>query len=531
MLIDTTLLDALPDAFLLVQDGIIRWASSGASKLLGAAPGALEGRPFADVLAPGEAERLGTFEHQRSTGWELPATGRVRFVRVSDGALVDTDVQTGAPPPPGEPASTTLYCARNVADVQRAEELLGKLADLGRDPRAMLGADALLDAAEPIFLALEWTGALTEILDDGSITRRVIAPVNHPVGDYARTLLDRKTPFDKTPILAEVVRTAEAVFLPNVPTLLSGPPRTAVPLGESMTRARLTRSAWCPVVRDGRVTHLFAVAGRDLTEHDMVALRMFAAQIGAANRMLDLHAALLQRERLAAIGEMAAVIAHEVRNPLAVIFNALNGLRRPGRAPGDEEQLLAVAWEEAERMKRLVSDLLEFAHPNKPMVESVALAPLVQEAIAAVRRDPGVPHANLAELEVSIPEAIPTVEADPLRLYRALVNLLTNAFQHVPATGTVRIAAERAGEGEVRISVYNDGVPIADANVRRIFDPFFTTQATGTGLGLAVVRRVVEEVGGRIGLDATGTGVSFSLWLRSEPREAERRSRNGITPG
>lgn len=520
MLLDTALLDSVPAAFLLVEGGVVRWASRGASTLLGAPHEALRGRALAELLAPGEAERLRTFDEQRRAGWELPATSRVRFVRASDGALVDTEIQTGAQAATAGGEEQLLYCVRGVAELQRAEELIGKLADLGRDPQAMLGADALLTAAEPIFLALDWTGAFTEIAPQGSITRRVFAPPGHPVGDYGKTLIDRLLPLDQTPILAEVVLRREAVFLPNVPTLLAGPPRAAVPLGESMTQARLTRSAWCPVVRDGRVTHLLAVAGKDLTERDMVALRLFAAQIGAAIRLRELHVALLQHERLAAIGEMAAVIAHDIRNPLAVIFNALSGMRRPQCGPEDQALLNRVAWEEAERMKRLVTDLLELAHPNQPMIETVPLGPIVGDAVAAALRDPGLTREGPPSMEVQVPATLPAVEADPLRLHRALVNLLTNALQHVPRGGKVRVSAERAGDEAVRLTVYNDGPSIAPEVAPRVFDPFFTTRSSGTGLGLAVVRRIAEEIGGRVELDPTESGASFSLWLRVEPAAA-----------
>jgi two-component system sensor histidine kinase HydH len=273
------------------------------------------------------------------------------------------------------------------------------------------------------------------------------------------------------------------------------------------------------VLRDGRVTHLLAVGGKDITEGDMVALRLFAAQIGAAIRMRELHDALLQRERLAAIGEMAAVMAHEIRNPLGVFFNAVSGLRRLVHGPVEAKGLLAVAWEEAERLKRLVADLLEFARPHAPCLEVVDLAPVVEAAAAVVQRDPALQYAGTALLEVRVEEGLPPVQADAARLHWALVNLLMNAFQHVPPEGRVRISAERAGDGEVRLSVHNDGPPIASDVAPRIFDPFFTTRATGTGLGLAVVRRIVKDLGGRIALDSNDVGVSFSVWLKSRQTE------------
>jgi PAS domain S-box-containing protein len=240
-------------------------------------------------------------------------------------------------------------------------------------------------------------------------------------------------------------------------------------------------------------------------------------------RMRELQHALIQRERLAAIGEMAAVMAHEIRNPLGVIFNSIGGLRRLVRGPHDAQALLDLAWEEAERLKRLVADLLEFASPYRPSLEVVDVAPIVAEAVAAAQRDPVFPRGSGAPIEVRLPPGMPQVHADPARLHRALVNLLTNALQHVAPGGRVQVSAGPAGDAELRITVHNDGAPLAPEVAQRVFDPFFTTRAAGTGLGLAVVRRIVEDLGGRIELDACDRGdrgdrgVSFSVWLQRSP--------------
>jgi len=523
MLIDASVLDALPDAFLLVDEGVLQWVSRGASKMLDAPAEALRGRTLRSLVAAGEIERLDMLDEQRLAGWSLPETCRVRFVRVSDAAVVDADVQTGALP--GRGAQARIYCARDATENRRAEVLVGQLAEVGAGPECMVGAEAMLDAAAPIFTELGWTVAFTDVVEGGSITRKILAPEGDPIGAYGRTLIDKVTPFAQTPVLTEIARVGRAVFLPNLPSLQERPVSLATALSESMTRARLTRSAWCPVVRDGRVTHVLAVAGKDVSERDVVALSLFAARIGAAVRMRELQAALLHRERLAAIGEMAAVVAHEVRNPLAVIFNAVGGLRRVLGAPPDAASLLQVAWEEAERLKKLVDDLLELAHPKEPEVQAVELASIIREAAACVRRDSALPSTATSALELALADALPRVQADPIRLHRALVNLLTNAFQHVPPHGTVRVTAAPAGDAEVRITVGNDGEPIAPEVARRMFEPFVTTKATGTGLGLALVRRIVEEVGGRVEVDPGAAPITFSLWLRVTDRDGPRSRR------
>lgn len=507
---DSTVFDASPDAFLLVEEETITWVSEGAARMLGAASAAIVGRPISDLLGAGERERLRLLETQRQEGWDIPATCRVRFVRVSDQKEVTTDLRMARVPERG--ALTFILSARDVSDVTRAEHLMGTLAQLSASGTAMLDANALLDASESLFEALGWKVAFTEITEGGSVTVRMLAaPPGDPVGDYARSIIGVRMPFEKTPVLAEVVRTGRPIFLDNLPTLGEGPERNATALGASMARARLIRSAWCPVLTNGRITHLLAVTGRDLTEHDFVAIQLFAAQVGAANRVSQLRAEVVHRERLAAVGEMAAVLAHEVRNPLAVMFNALSGLRRPANAPPTGQELLAIIQEEAERLQRLVSDLLDFARPSAPQMQAVSVASVMRQAIDAAAQDPACPAAR--EVTLDAPSTLPQARTDPHLLRRALVNLLVNAHQCVVGDGKVTMSAAMSSKSELRILIHNDGTPIPAENAERIFQPFYTTKATGTGLGLAVVRRLLDDLEGRIELDPSETGTTFSLWL------------------
>jgi signal transduction histidine kinase len=485
--------------------------------MLGTSASALVGAPFVAILSAGERERLRLLEDEQASGWNIPAC-RLRFARL-DGAEITAEVCFGRTKGAEE---SLILSARNVTDVTRAEELMGKLAQLFGRGSAMLDADALLDASEPIFEELGWKVGFTQILPDGSITLRMFAPEGDPVGDYGRSIVGVRMPFDKTPVLAQVVASGRPIFLDNVPTLLPGPVRNAIALGASMERARLLRSAWCPVSSDGKLTHLLAVTGRDLTEHDFVAIQLFAAHIGAALRMSELRAELVHRERLAAVGEMAAVMAHEVRNPLGVIFNALAGLQKLENAPRGTA-LLGIIREEAERLRRLVTDLLDFSRPSAVECQAVALLPVMQEAVNAARQDPTSAE-ETRQVDIDVPPDLPKADTDPFLLRRALVNLLVNAFQGTPSGGRVALAASRAGDGELRVRVSNDGPAIPPEVAARVFEPFFTTRATGTGLGLAVVQRILGEIGGRVELDASDatSGTSFSIWLPIERRSTPR---------
>lgn len=509
-MLDSAIFDALPDALLVARDEVVEWASAGAGRMLGTDAGKLTGHRLETMLAPGERDRLQTLQHQRATGWAIPETCRVRFLR-EDGREVTADLRFGVASAGG--AELLILAARDATEMGRAETLMGRLAELSTQQGTMLDADSLLDASDPVFAALGWRGGFTELVDDGSITRRAVGgPVGDPIGDYARSLVGRWVPIERTPIVAEVRRTGQPAFLDNVPGLLMGPPRAAVALSESMEKARLTRSVWCPVRVGGKMTHVLSLAGKDLTEHDFIAIQLFAGQIGAAIQTSQLRAELVRRERLAAVGEMAAVLAHEVRNPLGVIFNALGTLKKQRLTDADVGPLLDIVAEEAERLRKLVTDLLDFARPPTPTLEAIAIAPIVREALEAARRDPSCAEVGaLAELDV--PDSLPHVSTDPGLLRRALVNLLVNALQEAGPGGKVTAVASVLGANTLRLRVHNDGKPIAPEHVARVFEPFFTTKATGTGLGLAIVRRIVEDLRGSVELDAPDEGVSFSVLL------------------
>lgn len=497
--------EALPEAVLVVREEVIFFANAAARTMLGEG---IVGRPFDDVLAPSERHRLRLLEEQRLRGWELSATCRARFLRLDDKREKVTDLRFN------RVDGDLVLSARDITDVTRAEELMGKLAQLSTRGSIFPDAEALLNEATPVFDALGWRVAFTELVPGGSITRRMIAPDGDPVGDYGRSLVDVFTPYDKTPILAEVVRTGQPLFLDNLPTLLPGPTQEATAFAKSMEQAHLIRSAWCPIVTNGANTHLLAVTGRDLTEYDFVAVQLFAAQIGAALHTQRLRLELVHHERLAAVGEMAAVMAHEVRNPIGVIFNALTNLRKqPSPPTTTSNELFDIIHEEAERLRRLVTDLLDFSRPAAIEVERVDVSELLRQAVNAAKLDPAV-HGHTAPVEIVTEGESLTVETDPLLFRRALVNLIVNALQHVTVGGRVVIESRPLG-CELHTRVENDGESVAPEIASRVFEPFFTTRASGTGLGLAVVRRIAEDLGGRVELDTSATAgrTSFVLVL------------------
>ena len=227
---------------------------------------------------------------------------------------------------------------------------------------------------------------------------------------------------------------------------------------------------------------------------------------------------LVDRERLAALGELSASIAHEVRNPLGVIFNSVGSLRRLLKPQGDVALLLGIVGEEADRLNRMVGDLLDYSRPVQPALEPLPLLPLIQEALHSARQQIG-PRAEGVKDVLTVDAGAETLRADGRLLRQAFINLFLNSYQAMPRAGTLTVHAsrlEREGLTLAAIDITDTGAGIPVEARPKIFQPFFTTKAMGTGLGLAVVRRIVEGHGGTIELAGAENGAQFALRLPLE---------------
>ena len=228
--------------------------------------------------------------------------------------------------------------------------------------------------------------------------------------------------------------------------------------------------------------------------------------------------ALVERERLAAIGELAAVVAHEVRNPLAVIFNCVSNLSKGGGEPEDQSALLSILSEEAHRLNQIVSELLEFARPGELRLSAESLEDIVVSAIAAVR----AAQTPVIAIELSVEHPLPPQQLDARLVRRAVINLVTNAVQVTPEGARVRVRlceGTMGGKPASCIEVTDEGPGIPAGVDARVFEPFFTTKASGVGLGLSIVKQVAEAHGGDVAFRAAeGGGATFVIRLpRSAP--------------
>jgi signal transduction histidine kinase len=223
------------------------------------------------------------------------------------------------------------------------------------------------------------------------------------------------------------------------------------------------------------------------------------------SRSLDrAEAAVLERENLASLGRMVATIAHEIRNPLSIIRASAERVRRR-HGVADEE--LSYITQEVDELDRVLTGYLDFAHARPPELVPVALTKALRRAVAAAASEREARRVSIAE---RFPEADVMVTGDPQRIRQAILNVLLNAIQAAPPDGRVEVALESDG-GRACVVVTDDGPGIDPSHASDVTRPFFTTRADGSGLGLAVVRAVMEEHGGELVITSGGRGTRVTL--------------------
>jgi two-component system sensor histidine kinase PilS (NtrC family) len=216
---------------------------------------------------------------------------------------------------------------------------------------------------------------------------------------------------------------------------------------------------------------------------------------------------LVTKEKLAALGEMAAGLAHQLRNALAAISGFGKLLQRAAPAESQVKSVAAEILREAKATAALLDRFLSFAQPQKLAAEAVSAADLCQEVTAAKSAD--LKERNIT-CTVNLPPGL-VIQGDLHLLKQVLVNLLQNAIEAVPRNGKIEITGSTGPEA-VELTISDNGPGVPKALRTRIFDPFFTTKESGTGLGLSVARKVVELHGGTLTVrDQAGGGARFVL--------------------
>lgn len=235
--------------------------------------------------------------------------------------------------------------------------------------------------------------------------------------------------------------------------------------------------------------------------------------------MRTLEQQIRRSEKFAAIGKMAAGIAHEIRNPLASISGSIQMLKRAGNLDATDRRLMEIVLREIERLNALVTDFLKFARPAPPQLEPTNLGALLAEVVEVFRymqsQGDGGPR---FEVDLMVGDSV-VARADPRQLKQVVWNLLNNAVEAMPTGGLIQMQAMVVGKSgaeddRIELRLSDTGVGIPAENLGHIFDPFFSTKPRGSGLGLALVHRIIEEHGGSVHVESeSGKGTTVTIHL------------------
>ncbi len=244
--------------------------------------------------------------------------------------------------------------------------------------------------------------------------------------------------------------------------------------------------------------------GRDF--NDMVA------QLKASREEINrLHQTQMSRaEHFATLGELAAGLAHEIRNPLAGIAGVLDIVSRDLPDTSVAREVIEDAKQEAVQINRILTELLDTARPKAPQFRVTDIVGTAEHAVLFARQQAVTKRINI---EFEVKDELPPVEHDPNQINQVLLNLLLNSIQSMDKPGTIRVTLQQEDDA-VAITVGDEGKGIAPEHLPNIFRPFFTTKGHGTGLGLSLARRMVESHGGTISVVSTlGRGTQFTVLL------------------
>ena len=211
-----------------------------------------------------------------------------------------------------------------------------------------------------------------------------------------------------------------------------------------------------------------------------------------AQERIRLKEQLSRAEHLSSLGEMVAVISHEIRNPLGIIRSSSELLKKKVAAYDPNNSIPSVIIEESTRLNNIITDFLEFAKPRRPQLAACKIENVIEKNITFLESQI---EAEGYIVESNIENSLPEITADADMLYQAFLNILINAMQAMPEGGRIYINVSSANN-MVTVSIDDEGIGIPEGHLEKIWDPFFSTKEKGTGLGLGIVKNIIESHGG-----------------------------------
>jgi two-component system sensor histidine kinase HydH len=356
-----------------------------------------------------------------------------------------------------------------------------------------------------LLLAQSYRSARTRLSRITAFSDHVVA--NMPIGLVATDSDERIAAFNQ---VAESVLSLSAAAVQAQPAEKVLPPSLWSELRErAATRTVIEKEIDCPLA-DGRQIPLEIGAGRlsDETGRYLGSILLFKD----LREIRTLRNEIARNQRLAAVGRLAAGVAHEIRNPLSSIKGFATYFQERYRENAQDTKVASILIQEVDRLNRVVSQLLEFSRPIRTLPRPIRLSRLIGDAVKLIE-----PQAREKTLSVrtDLRAGIEEVRLDPDRMSQVLLNLLLNAVDAMASGGVLTLRAEAAADGRrLEIRVSDTGCGIRPEDLPKVFEPYFTTKPSGTGLGLAIAHNIVEAMGGEISVASRpGSGTTFTLRL------------------
>jgi len=320
---------------------------------------------------------------------------------------------------------------------------------------------------------------------------------------------------DKTGKLALSNSAAERITGINLAQVLGKEPESILPsnfcalnkqldLGESVSEKEME----CEFTLK-KVVSVSVSASEIINEEGAFVGRVFILRDLAEVRRLQDE--IRRKEKLAAIGDLAAGVAHEIRNPLSSIKGIASYFKAKFADGSEDREMAGVMIEETDRLNRVISELLEFARPSKLNLKLSDLKELLKHSARLIQQEA---TAKNIQIHLNLTSDAVEAEVDPDRLTQCFLNLYLNALQAMKSGGQLAIASATRVDGSISINIKDNGSGILADDLSKIFDPYFTTKPKGTGLGLAIVHKIIEAHQGQIkARSIIGQGTEFSIIL------------------
>jgi two-component system sensor histidine kinase PilS (NtrC family) len=373
------------------------------------------------------------------------------------------------------------------------------------------------------YVAMHLAGRLRQARGEARRSEATLAELQTLHEDIVESVASGLLTFDRRGLVTSVNRTAEALCLRGAAALLGTPWEQL--FAEAPPFAEVWETLERSAARRTRVqAELRRADGSRIPIGMSVSfLRRGRGVIGSFQDLTDIRRMeerVRHADRLAALGRMAAGLAHEIRNPIGSIRGSIEVLRETLAPQGDDRRLMDIVLRESDRLDAIIRDFLQFSGPPGLVRVPTDVGGMLDEILLVLANRAAGEGSAAGRIRLVREDggAAAKLAVDPGQMRQALWNLCLNAVEAMPEGGELRVgvrelAPERGGPG-VEITIADTGLGIAPAALPQIFEPFFTTKAQGTGLGLAIAHRIVEDHGGEIRVEsAPGRGSRFTILL------------------